>query len=86
MEACCLLKDAELIVLNVKRVRRSSWAGPFTYRRGFGAYGGTSKSEYITVGSIVVTADGKLITRWDKIEDPKNIVKLVKTVKKQLYK
>lgn len=85
MEAYCLLKDAELTVLNARRVRKSSWAGPFVYSRGVGAHGGVSKSEYITVGSIVVSAGGRLITRWDNIEDPKGVVELVKTIKKQLY-
>jgi hypothetical protein len=83
MEAYCLLANAEFLVLKSRRVRRSSWAGPFVYYRGIGAYAGGSSSEYITVGTVAVMSGGRIVTEWE-VESPRDFVRFINAAKKQI--
>jgi hypothetical protein len=83
MEAYCLFPLADFQVLNSRRVRRSSWAGPFVYRGGVGAYAGTSSSQYVTVGTVAVLSQGKLVTKWE-VQSPHDLVKFLKSAQKQV--
>mgnify|MGYP000412650766 CR=1 FL=1 len=55
------------------------------YRRDFGVYGGYGKSRYVTVGTLSIVANGRVVARWE-IEDLRGLQRLIKTVKKQRKK
>lgn len=70
----------DVVVMNQKRISQSNGQGSYGRSKYHIAGTSTSRSTGITVGDIVFVSQGKPIITFHQIQDPRGLVKLVKSI------
>ena len=72
----------DVIVMNQKRISQSNRSGGYGRSKYHIAGTGTSSSTGVTIGNVVFVSQGKPIITFYNIQDPRGLVKLVKSISK----
>jgi hypothetical protein len=72
----------DVIVMNQKRISQSNAYGSYARSKYHVSGIGTTRSSGTTVGDVVFIAQGRPIVTFTQIQDPRGLVKLVKSIMK----
>jgi hypothetical protein len=72
----------DVIVMNQKRMTQSTRSGSYGRSKYHTAGTGTSSSTGVTIGNVVFVSQGRPIITFYNIQDPRGLVKLVKSISK----
>jgi ribosomal protein L40E len=73
----------DVIVNNQRRMSNSNRYGTFTHSRYVTGVFGNTKSTSMTIGDIVIIADGKPYVTFKDISDPNGLARIIKSMRKQ---
>jgi hypothetical protein len=72
----------DVIVMNQKRISQSTGSASYGRSKYHIADTGSSRSTGITIGDIVFVSQGRPFITFNQVQDPRGLVKLVKSISK----